>query len=283
MKALIELKKECMSRLTITESSICCFVCKDIRAKRLCIHHFGYDKNSITYNKFENSNDGRLKYYSTLLDEIKNDPSNFITLCINCHTKLEQLVKNNKNQVDFERTENDEMDYILAITLGCKLNKSKGGELLKKVRGDFAKCMYCKTFMDEKPTFKEGYTYGFSVCGNCTKEFHLQPLFEQTDTINDLSKLTPEEIKFSGAAHYRDRERFRDSPCTWCGKKSIMRIRCYQSRDIEKIDEPKITASCDNDKHIDSFKKLVLPENNGKLFLMNPDGTLGDEIEKEKQ
>ena len=93
MRALTELKKECMGRVRYGNHSKDCFICFESRPKRLTIHHHCYDRHSITYNQFENSDDGRLKYYAHLMDEIKNDPDNFTVLCINCHSKLERLLK----------------------------------------------------------------------------------------------------------------------------------------------------------------------------------------------
>lgn len=89
MKALLELKKECFNR--VGESV--CFCCENINPKQLVLHHLSYTKNSVIYNKFENSDDGRLKYYSNLLDEIKQDPSNFLVLYIECHQVIEKLLK----------------------------------------------------------------------------------------------------------------------------------------------------------------------------------------------
>jgi len=93
MRALTELKKECMGRIIPDEYSICCYICYESRPKRLTIHHHCYGPQSVTYNQFENSDDGRLKYYAHLMDEIKNNINNFAVLCINCHNKLERLLK----------------------------------------------------------------------------------------------------------------------------------------------------------------------------------------------
>ena len=89
MKALIELKKECFSRV----GDSICFCCENTNPKQLVLHHLSYTKNSIIYSKFENNDDGRLKYYSNLLDEIKQDPNNFLVLCIDCHQVIEKLLK----------------------------------------------------------------------------------------------------------------------------------------------------------------------------------------------
>lgn len=90
MRALTELKKECFKRIG---SNISCFCCGKDKYSNLLIHHLSYTEKSITYNKFENSDDGRLKYYANLLDEIKIDPDNFLTMCFNCHKELEELLR----------------------------------------------------------------------------------------------------------------------------------------------------------------------------------------------
>jgi len=89
MRALIELKKECFERVGLPE----CFCCENQNTKQLVLHHLSYDKDSVTYNRFENSSDGRLKYYVMLLDEIKNKPDNFLVLCMDCHQVIERLLK----------------------------------------------------------------------------------------------------------------------------------------------------------------------------------------------
>lgn len=89
MKALIELKKECFNRI----SGSYCKCCYNENPKQLLIHHLSYTEKSITYNKFDNSDDGRLKYYSNLLDEIKMDINNFVVLCFDCHQIIEKLLK----------------------------------------------------------------------------------------------------------------------------------------------------------------------------------------------
>lgn len=67
MRALTELKKECFKRIG---SNISCFCCGKDKYSSLLIHHLSYTEKSITYNKFENSDDGRLKYYANLLELI---------------------------------------------------------------------------------------------------------------------------------------------------------------------------------------------------------------------
>lgn len=89
MKALTELKKECFNRV----AGSFCFCCGDNKPRKLLLHHLSYNEKSVTYNKFPNTDDGRLKYYSCLLDEIKQQPDNFLVLCINCHDIIERLLK----------------------------------------------------------------------------------------------------------------------------------------------------------------------------------------------
>ena len=83
------LKRECFSRIT---DNISCRGCNENKTKRLLLHHIRYNKNSVVYNKFENSDDGRLKYHVNLLDEINQDPSNFIICCFTCHQLLERMI-----------------------------------------------------------------------------------------------------------------------------------------------------------------------------------------------
>jgi len=90
LRALTELKKECISR---ANWPVMCQLCWKRNPKQLILHHFWYSKNSVTYNQFENNDDGRLKYYAHLLDEIKKDPKNFIPLCVDCHTLIHELAK----------------------------------------------------------------------------------------------------------------------------------------------------------------------------------------------
>ena len=89
MNALIALKKECFNRI----GGSFCSCCDNDNPSHLIIHHLSYSEKSITYNKFENSYDGRLKYYANLLDEIKFDYSNFVVLCFDCHQIIEKLLK----------------------------------------------------------------------------------------------------------------------------------------------------------------------------------------------
>ena len=88
MRALDELKKECFRRI----GHDICFCCGESKLKRLLAHHRSYTSKSVTYNKWGNSDDERLKYYSNLLDEINYDHGNFLIMCFNCHKQLEDLL-----------------------------------------------------------------------------------------------------------------------------------------------------------------------------------------------
>lgn len=103
MKALTELKKECINRIYEATNNFYkpyCHSCYNGKVKNLILHHLEYTNNSIVYKNFENSDDGRLKYYSCLLDEIKEDPYNFTVLCGYCHTYLEELLGMTKDQIN---------------------------------------------------------------------------------------------------------------------------------------------------------------------------------------
>ena len=92
LRVLTELKNFCFEQLEVNCHKSC-FVCANPKTSSLLIHHLKYTKNSIIYNQFENSDIGRLQYYSRLLDEIKSNPRNLIILCYRCHEKLEELLK----------------------------------------------------------------------------------------------------------------------------------------------------------------------------------------------
>lgn len=116
MRALTELKKESFSRVS---DNIAC-LCGISSPKRLLIHHLSYTSESITYNKFENSDEGRLKYYANLLDEIKTDPTNFLILCFKCHKEVEKLLKMTFGEVLFlVKTNTVDENIIEAYNLTC--------------------------------------------------------------------------------------------------------------------------------------------------------------------
>jgi len=89
MRALTELKKECMKRVGF----VYCFCCENNKPKQLTMHHLAYYPDSVVFDQFDNSDDGRLKYYSHLIDEIKKRASNFFVLCNRCHETVEMLLK----------------------------------------------------------------------------------------------------------------------------------------------------------------------------------------------
>jgi hypothetical protein len=95
MRALTELKKLCFNLASQSR----CFCCHEDKKKRLLLHHLSYNNDSVVYNKFENSDYGRLKYYANLIDEIKFDPTNFLVVCFDCHSELEGILKNNINGI----------------------------------------------------------------------------------------------------------------------------------------------------------------------------------------
>lgn len=122
MKALIELKIECFNRI----SGSFCSCCYNDNPKLLVIHHLSYRENSVTYNKFDNSDDGRLKYYSNLLDEIKSDYSNFVVLCFDCHQVIEKLLK--MSWIDaYNYTQNNNGENDLYYVVWDKSYKKRKG------------------------------------------------------------------------------------------------------------------------------------------------------------
>ncbi len=134
MRALTELKKECIKRLcrdhysydeTCLYCRVECFICSESRIKRLVIHHKAYTENSVTYNKFENSDDGRLKYYVNLLDEIKVDITNFYPLCVNCHGIVETYIKNDEIFENSNKNYEFRMNYVIDRTIERQSLQSK--------------------------------------------------------------------------------------------------------------------------------------------------------------
>lgn len=90
--ALKSLRKLCFVRLDITTGwGRSCRTCET--TKGLLIHHSKYYSDSVTYNQFEDSEIGRLQYYSKLLDEIKKEYGNLVILCFSCHEELHRLAK----------------------------------------------------------------------------------------------------------------------------------------------------------------------------------------------
>ena len=120
MRALTELKKECFNR--VSDNWIYCIVCDEERIKKLVLHHLSYTKNSVIYNQFENSDDGRLQYHSKLLDEIKKNKNNFVILCMNCHKIVESLI--DKEIYEIQNVLHDHRDgYRLECVIMCTKEK----------------------------------------------------------------------------------------------------------------------------------------------------------------
>lgn len=95
MRALIAIKREGFKII----GSSSCFCCMEERAMRLVFHHLSYNKDSVIYNKFGKSNLEKMKYNIHLLDEISRDKTNFLVVCINCHEKIEKLLKLSLDEV----------------------------------------------------------------------------------------------------------------------------------------------------------------------------------------
>jgi hypothetical protein len=137
MRALTELKKECMSRvISVTKrTSISCAICNENKPKRLLLHHYSYNNESVTYNQFENSDDGRLKYYSHIIDDVKKSPYNFEIFCVKCHNEVESQVsktlKWGKHEVGGEEIQYFTYDHptvfwtVVFITVQCRFHKRR--------------------------------------------------------------------------------------------------------------------------------------------------------------
>ncbi len=159
MRALTELKKECFERIGVK----ICYCCYSKNPKQLIIHHLSYTKNSIIYNKFENNDDGRLKYYANLLDEIKINITNFLIFCINCHNKLEKLLRLSYNEV-FNLAKNDKLSTNLiraynetCLKRGMKILENPNDEIIlpffilklkKEIEEDFITAKNLKQFKE---------------------------------------------------------------------------------------------------------------------------------------
>jgi hypothetical protein len=76
------IKLHCMG---FVSNPVECFYCKEENIKYLLLHHISYNRNSVTYNKFANSLNGRVEYHSGLLNEVMSNPKNFLVLCFECH------------------------------------------------------------------------------------------------------------------------------------------------------------------------------------------------------
>ncbi len=75
-----------------------CQVCDT--SKKLIIHHKKYFDDSVIYKQFSDTHDGRIQYYAKLLDEIEKRPTNFNSLCMNCHDHLHKILNFSNNKLD---------------------------------------------------------------------------------------------------------------------------------------------------------------------------------------
>jgi len=205
MRALTELKKECMSRI-VGDTPIQCSICNENRAKRLLLHHYSYNNDSVTYNQFENSDDGRLKYYSNIIDEVKKRPYNFAILCVTCHNEVEsQVAKTIKFKTVEEISQTLPLAFwtVVFITAQCKLWETtidSKEDYLDKLR-EFKKlykikppCAFC-----EKLSTSEVTNVGTENCGEDIYTYHF-PLCDYHKKINifDIVK----NIEIDGAIKY---------------------------------------------------------------------------------
>jgi hypothetical protein len=84
-----EVKQECAKLIGYNT----CFVCGCKKSKRgMTVHHLWYIFDDITYDKYKPQNDSnKLKYYTDLLEKVKEDPTRFMFLCNTHHQALERL------------------------------------------------------------------------------------------------------------------------------------------------------------------------------------------------
>lgn len=136
MNPLNALKEECFKRCCKhDEDSTCCFcrhecyICAHDRISHLVLHHYTYNENSVIYNQFDNTNDGRLEYYVSLLKEIKKSRDNFIILCMKCHESLEDMLRNPKSE-EFDRPMDERRERLKKIynnTIHYRITKNHIG------------------------------------------------------------------------------------------------------------------------------------------------------------
>ena len=217
MRALTELKKECMSRvISVTKhNSISCLVCDEIRPNRLLLHHYSYNNKSVTYNQFENSDDGRLKYYSNIIDEVKERPYNFEILCVNCHSEIESQVsktvdiKEITTKEIYEYSHDYQGDFVIFwmvvyITVRCRLdniiieNKEDISLVKKEFNNLFKKepnppCAFCEKLSTSEVTNVETENGGediimhhFSLCYH-HKKFNIVKIEKTMDELNQYT------------------------------------------------------------------------------------------------
>ena len=80
---LIHIKIHCMCWVS---NRIVCFYYGLDDIEKLLLHHKSYFFNSIIYKPYGNSLEGRIKYYSSLINEVMVNPKNFLILCFKCHS-----------------------------------------------------------------------------------------------------------------------------------------------------------------------------------------------------
>ena len=74
-----------------------CQCCKEDTISKLLIHHLKYTPDSVKYTSFPNSETGRIQYYSTLCNEVYDNPCNLKVMCYDCHEEMEGYIREFKN------------------------------------------------------------------------------------------------------------------------------------------------------------------------------------------
>lgn len=78
-----------------------CFVCGCTKAKGgMTVHHLEYVFNDVVYKNYERNDTGKLKYYTALLEVVKQKPKRFMFLCNKHHQALERLNRYKKETLD---------------------------------------------------------------------------------------------------------------------------------------------------------------------------------------
>ena len=121
---------------------------------------------------------------------------------------------------------------------------------MKKIN---AICVYCGTRWNDDLDVAEGYRYGMSICNDCVQKRNLQNMLdEKTILINPITDY--HEFQLYGDLTRRDADRLRGCPCNWCSRKSIARIRRYNTEgDLRDV---RIIASCE--KHLKKLRGVAV-------------------------
>lgn len=83
-----EVKQECAKLIGYNT----CFVCGCKKSKKgMTVHHLEYVFNDIVYKNYERNDTGKLKYYTALLEQVKENPKRFMFLCNTHHQALERI------------------------------------------------------------------------------------------------------------------------------------------------------------------------------------------------